>query len=203
MVGMWDATPMYSFGYIVPFVSAYLLWSRRDALARISPQPALSIGVPVVALGLGFSLAATWAASRLPSSSRSWSRCAVRSLILFGARFFRRSWMALAYLLLMVPFWDAFTEPLHLPFQRFSADLGVQMLRVVGIPAYHEGVMLYLPNITLEVARACSGVNYLVAVLALGVAARLPVPARTVAASRADSERRRRSRRFPTACALR
>ncbi|MEO5823861.1 MAG: exosortase C-terminal domain/associated protein EpsI, partial [Vicinamibacteraceae bacterium] len=81
----------------------------------------------------------------------------------------RQVWMALAYLLLIVPFWDALTEPLHLPFQQLSANLGVQMLHAVGVPAYREGTFLYLPNITLEVARACSGVNYLIAILALGV----------------------------------
>ncbi len=169
MVGMWDATPMYSFGYIVPFVSAYLFWSRRSALAHISPQPALSIGVPVVVLGLGFLFGGSLGAIQVAEQMAFLIALCGAVLILFGARFFKQIRVALAYLLLMVPFWDAFTEPLHLPFQRFSADLGVQMLQFVGIPAYHEGVMLYLPNITLEVARACSGVNYLVAVLALGV----------------------------------
>ena len=37
------------------------------------------------------------------------------TLLVFGLPTFRKTWVALAYLLLMVPFWDAFTEPLHLP----------------------------------------------------------------------------------------
>ena len=78
-------------------------------------------------------------------------------------------WFALAYLVLMVPFWEGLTEPLHLPFQQLSANLGIRMLHVVGIPSYREGLYLFLPNVTLEVARACSGVNYLVAILALGL----------------------------------
>ena len=45
----------------------------------------------------------------------------------------------------------------------------MKILQLVGVPAYHEGVTLHLPTITLEVARACSGVNYLIAVLALGL----------------------------------
>ncbi|MEO5821854.1 MAG: archaeosortase/exosortase family protein, partial [Vicinamibacteraceae bacterium] len=40
MKAMWDGTPMYSFGYIVPFVSAYLVWARRDALAATVARPA-------------------------------------------------------------------------------------------------------------------------------------------------------------------
>ncbi|MFN3682272.1 MAG: exosortase C-terminal domain/associated protein EpsI, partial [Nitrospira sp.] len=61
------------------------------------------------------------------------------------------------------------TEPLHLPFQRLSADLGVRLLNLFGIPVYQNGVFIYLPNITLEVAKSCSGVNYLIAVLATSI----------------------------------
>ena len=42
-------------------------------------------------------------------------------------------------------------------------------MQAVGIPAYREGTIIALPSLTLEVARACSGVNYLVAVLAFGL----------------------------------
>jgi EpsI family protein len=43
------------------------------------------------------------------------------------------------------------------------------VLAVLGVPVYLSGNLLHLPNITLEVARVCSGVNYLIAVLAVGV----------------------------------
>lgn len=81
----------------------------------------------------------------------------------------RTIWVALAYLLLIVPFWDGLTERLHAPFQRLSARIGVGLLQAVGIPVFQDGTFPYLPNLTLEVARACSGVNYLVAILALGI----------------------------------
>jgi EpsI family protein len=69
----------------------------------------------------------------------------------------------------MLPIWDFVTDPLHVPFQVVSANLGVMLLRGVGIPVFQDGVFIHLPNITLEVARACSGVNYLIAVLATSI----------------------------------
>ena len=42
-------------------------------------------------------------------------------------------------------------------------------MRVIGIPLFRDGTLITLPNLTLEVARECSGVNYLVAVLALAL----------------------------------
>ncbi len=90
-------------------------------------------------------------------------------LLVFGVSYVRVAWASLAYLLLMVPLWDAFTEPLHWPFQQRSAAIGVAVMQAIGIPAYREGTFITLPGLTLEVARACSGVNYLIAVLALGL----------------------------------
>ncbi len=133
------------------------------------PKPALVAGLLVVVLGLGLLVGGHLGGIQIAEQIALVIALCGAVLILFGVRFFKETWVALAYLLLMVPFWDAFTEPLHLPFQNFSANLGVKMLQLIGIPAYRENVLLYLPNVTLEVSRACSGVNYLVAVLALGV----------------------------------
>ena len=43
------------------------------------------------------------------------------------------------------------------------------MLSFVGVPVHRDGIILMLPTLTVEVARSCSGVNYLIAVLALGL----------------------------------
>jgi EpsI family protein len=169
MKAMWDNTPMYSFGYIVPAVSVFLIWSRRQQLATIDPRPAVLWGSAVALVTLALLLFGRVGGVLIAEQLAFVLALVAGVLLVFGTATLRAIWVALAYLLLMVPFWDAFTEPLHLPFQQLSATLGIRMLQTVGIPAYREGVMLYLPNITLEVARACSGVNYLVAILALGI----------------------------------
>lgn len=169
MKAMWDGTPMYSFGYIVPFVSAYLVWTRREALAAVVPAPAWIPGFAALAVAIGLLVGGHLGGVLIAQQLAVVVSLVAVVLLVWGRQALRLVWMALAYLLLVVPFWDAFTEPLHLPFQQLSANLGVQMLHLVGVPAHRDGVFLYLPNITLEVARACSGVNYLIAILALGV----------------------------------
>jgi EpsI family protein len=42
-------------------------------------------------------------------------------------------------------------------------------MQTIGVPVHRDGIHIALPNILLEVARECSGINYLVAVLALAV----------------------------------
>ncbi|HEY8550222.1 MAG TPA: exosortase W [Vicinamibacterales bacterium] len=169
LVGMWDRNPMYSYGYLVVPVSAYMLWARRSALYRAEHRPSFVLGgVALLAWGL------LMVAGRLGSVVLFEQLAMLVALVgivlvLYGVHMLRLVWAPLAYLLLMVPVWDVLTEPLHVPFQNLSAAIGVYLLQLLNIPAYREGTFITLPSIRLEVARACSGVNYLVAVVALGL----------------------------------
>jgi EpsI family protein len=169
MVRMWDGNPMYSYAYTVPPIALYLLWERRRELGRHAPRPAWIAGGIVLAAAL-FSLALGELAAIQVIQQLSFLVAIVGFvLVIFGATHLRIAAPALGYLLFMVPLWDAFTERLHWPFQNNSARLGVAILHAIGIPAYREGTIVALSNVTLEVARECSGVNYLVAVLALAL----------------------------------
>jgi exosortase/archaeosortase family protein len=69
----------------------------------------------------------------------------------------------------MIPVWDFATERLHYPFQQFAAATSAWLLNGLSVPVYRQDVYVHLPNITLEVAKVCSGVNYLIAVIAIGI----------------------------------
>jgi EpsI family protein len=168
MLQLWANSPMYSYAYLVPPISLYLLWSKRTVLAKLEPQPAWKLGTIALALWAVMLFAGRLAGIQVLQQLALIVAIVGAMLLVFGRRYARTSWAALAYLLLMVPIWDGFTEPLHEPFQDFSAALGGRMLQAVGVPVFREGTYLTLANVQLEVARACSGVNYLVAVLALG-----------------------------------
>jgi EpsI family protein len=169
LVRQWNGSPMYSYAFTVPLISLYVLWSRRDALASQEPKPARLVGGMVIAAGLLMLALAQVAAVQVVQQGSLLVVIVGLVLLLFGAGFLKVSAPAIGYLIFMIPVWDVFTEPLHWPFQNNSAELGVAILHAVGIPAYREGTVIALSNVTLEVARACSGVNYLVAVLALAL----------------------------------
>ena len=169
MVGMWNGSPMYSYGFTVPPVSAYLLWSRREAWRGLTPRPSWVAGGLVLMLAVAMTVAARASGMQVVEQLAFLVALTAAVLLLFGASYLRVTWASLAYLLLMIPIWDAFTEPLHEPFQQRSAAIGVSLLHLIGVPAYREGTFIALPNLQIEVARVCSGVNYLVAVVALGL----------------------------------
>jgi EpsI family protein len=169
MVRLWNGSPMYSYAFSVPIISGFILWTQRKAFLARTARPARLAGGAVIAAALLLNVLGAVAAIQVVQQLSFLVALTGAALFLFGTGWVALAAPALGYLLFMVPFWDTFTEPLHWPFQNNSAKLGVALLQTVGIPVYREGTTVALPNITLEVARACSGVNYLVAVLALAL----------------------------------
>ena len=169
LVSQWESNDAFSHGWLIAPMSAYIAWSRRDRLARAGVKPAIVSGalgllVAVLALQVGRVIGVL-------GIQQLAMLLAITSLVvlLLGWRALRALWFPIAYLLFMMPVWDVATERLHFPFQLLSAQLGTGFLRLFAVPVYLENNFIHLPNITLEVARVCSGVNYLIAILALAV----------------------------------
>ena len=166
----WRHNVMYSHGFLIPLISLYLVWTRRDELRRISYLP--KHGAAFVALGLGIVLVLVGHLAGIQiiqALSLIFSLTGMVMLI-FGVSSLKIFWFPIVYLLFMIPMWEEMvTGHLHLPFQKFSAANGITLLHLAGIPAYREGLFIKLPEMVLEVAKACSGVNHLIAVIAISI----------------------------------
>jgi len=90
-------------------------------------------------------------------------------LMLLGRAYLKALSFPITYLLLMIPFLEDLLDPLHWPFQLLTAKQGVTLLELIGIPALVEKQFIFLPHITLEVARVCSGINSLISIVAIGI----------------------------------
>jgi EpsI family protein len=169
LVQQWMTNDVYAHGFLIPFISAYLLYERRARLSDTNVEPDVVGGSVLLGLGLGLlllghigGLVSVAQASLLVSLTGT-------VLLVFGRKMLRQSWLALAYLIFMIPIWEFATGAFQGSFQLLSADIGTTLLRFVGIPVRHDGILLELPNVTLQVAEACSGVNFVVAILALSI----------------------------------
>jgi EpsI family protein len=91
-------------------------------------------------------------------------------LMLLGTQFLRALVLPLSYLIFMIPpFFDLLIQKIHWPLQLFSAVTASKMLSLLTIPVFQRANFLVLPSTTLEVAEACSGVRYLISIIALGI----------------------------------
>ncbi len=84
---------------------------------------------------------------------------------MLGEKLVRGLLFPLAYAVLLVPFGEELVPLL----QTLTAQISMVLLHLSGIPAVMEGVFITTPAGFFEVAEACSGVNFLVAMLAYAV----------------------------------
>lgn len=78
--------------------------------------------------------------------------------------------MPLGYLLLMVPLPYLVYDAVAFPLKQLVTGISVACLNGMGVVVLREGNILLFPNVTLEVADACSGIRSLTSLVALSIA---------------------------------
>ena len=167
MVEVWSTNPLFSYGFVIPVICAYVVWTRAELLRSIQPLPDYALGCAVTFAGAALLAVGQVGAVIALQGISLVVTLAGLVLLLFGRRIFAISWFPIAYLLVMVPIWHDPISRFQLPSQLLSARIAVAFLHLVGVPAMQQGTIITLPTLTLEVLRECSGVNQLVALLAM------------------------------------
>jgi len=173
MAADWARFPSQSHGFAVPALSAYLIWTRRDAIvspARDGGAAAAVAGLATLTLALLALVIGTLTGETfLARASLPVALLAV-VLVVGGPAVLGGVWIGLAYLFFMVPLPYLALKTLTYPSRVFDATATAAALHALGVPVLQDGVMLHLPNMTLEVAEECSSVPAIAALIALGVA---------------------------------
>ena len=161
------ARPEYSYGLIIPFIAAFLVWQRRDQIERM-PFNGSWAGF-VLAL-FGAALGAIGKLSALFTLEHYSVVITLYGLVLAltGWRVFRLLWVPLLILLFMVPLPDFLYQNFSAQLQLLSSKIGVWFIRLVGISVYLEGNVIDLGTYKLQVAEACSGLRYLFPLMTIG-----------------------------------
>ncbi|WP_459825598.1 exosortase A [Desulfomicrobium salsuginis] len=178
MVKQWAKDENYSHGFLVPFVSAYLAYMRREDLLAAKVRPCAA-GLAVVVAGLVILLLGWLATEYYTMRASLVVVIAGSTLYLLGWEVFRALLVPIAYLLLMVPLPYILYDAAAFPLKLFVTKVSVLALKFLGVVVWQEGNILMFPNVTLEVADACSGLRSIMSLLALGVAYAMVLHSRT------------------------
>ncbi|MEO0972329.1 MAG: exosortase A [Pseudomonadota bacterium] len=163
LVGTWWGSDTFAHGVAIYPISLYLVWRDRHRLAALVPAPALSALLPLGAFALLWSLGALAQVQLVQEAALVAMLIALVCLVL-GWAAARALWFPLAFTLFAVPFGDGLIPAL----MEFTATFTVNAVKLVGIPIYRDGMHFALPSGDFEVAKACSGIRYLIASTALG-----------------------------------
>lgn len=159
----WTNTTFGHCLFIAPVIG-WLVWQRRSGLALVRPQgwwPGLAL---VAAGSLGWLLgdAAGVALFRHAGLVLMLQGIAVSVL---GPNASRALLFPIAYMAFLVPFGDFLEGPL----QTITVAMVMPLLHLSGVPASVDGVLITTSNGYFEVAEACSGAKFVIAMVAFGV----------------------------------
>lgn len=166
IASIWWTSSTFGHCLLIPPIIAWLVWQRWPDLAGLNPRgwaPGLAI-VGVGGLGWLLGDAAGLALARHLALVLMLQGAAVA---LLGPKLLRALLFPLGYMLFMVPFGEELVPPL----QTVTARICMLLLGWAGVPAAIDGVFITVPSGYFEVAEACSGVNFLIAMIAFGALA--------------------------------
>lgn len=168
LAGEWYHDPNYSHGFLIPLISAFLLWKKRQILAGAEIGATGPGGLVILLVGMLLFVLANAAAEYF--TLRFSAIVVLFGLVwhLFGFAVIRVAWFELLFLVFMIPLPYVLYYALTFPMQLFATKATVAVLNLVGMSAVQQGNIIHLPGYSLEVAEACSGLRSLISLLALG-----------------------------------
>lgn len=168
MVHRWSSSDEFSHGFLVPLVSLFLLWRKREVI-RQTPLQVCRWGLLVLASGLLMQIASEWASVTFLKALAVPVALGGLACYLTGTQMMRVVLFPYLFLYFAVPWPDFAIETLSVPLQHFSAASSAMLLGLMGVPIEREGVHMWTPRFDVEVAVPCSGIRSMVAIL--GIAA--------------------------------
>lgn len=158
----WDSST-YNHVLLIPFILGWLISLRWREVVRIEPQawwPGLFAFAGAAFLWLLGSFAGLSLATQLGVVLMAQASV----LTLLGPKACAALLFPLAYMLFLVPAGDELIPAL----QTITAKISMALLDLSQVPAHIEGVFITTPGGYFEVAEACSGVKFLIAMIAYG-----------------------------------
>lgn len=157
----------YSHGFLVPLVTAFLIWQKRKKLTTISFEPSAS-GFILLVSGLILQLAGVVLEVYLVSLSSLLMIIFGITFYLFGRKVGKEVLPPLVFLIFMVPVPMFIINYISFPMRQFVTGAVVFTLDKLGLPVMQRGFEIIFPNALLSVDTPCGGLKSLITFLALG-----------------------------------
>ncbi len=166
MARQWWDISTYNHVLLIPAILAWLVWQRAPQLARLDPAawwPGLVLAAGAALLWL----LGAFAGLTIARQAGAVALLIAAALTLLGPRASAGLAFPLAYMGFLVPFGDELVPAL----QMVTAKITIALVHLSGVPAQIDGVFIDTPAGLFEVAEACSGVKFLIAMIAFGALA--------------------------------
>jgi exosortase len=160
LVRQWTDDPDMGHGFFVPVIAAAVAWHKRGQIAGKAAKPNWwGLGIMIWA---GFQLYIATLGAELFLARTSLVISIVGAVLLLGGKEYVRVFAFPLFLLLfMVPIPGVLYNQLTFPLQVLASKVAENAISLLQIPVIREGNVLILPQQTLNVVEACSGIRSL------------------------------------------
>jgi exosortase len=168
IVHSWS-TPDANHGPLIIAVVGYLIWIKRNELKSSHIKPSIVPGALIFAFGCVLLFFGKITATIVIQKIAILPSLVGAIWLLLGYRFVIILFLPVSYLILLTGFFEHLLGDHSIYLQRVSGWIAFYIYKMIGMPATLDSTILCLPHITMEIVQACSGVNHIIALLALAV----------------------------------
>jgi exosortase len=160
MVHQWWTDEDMSYGFIVPFVIAWIIWRERGRWRNLQVRPSMW-GFAVLAVAACLQIASTLGAG-LFAGSLAFVLSLAGLVLCFAGFGWLRAWaFPLLLTVFMLPKLAIVYNQITLPLQLLATRLAGGVLSTVGFMVVRDGNILNVAGHSISVVEACDGIRYL------------------------------------------
>ena len=167
MISWWMTREEYGHGFMIPLITGFLIWQKKDQLEYIEFTGSWT-GVIFVLFGVFVFFLAELASIYTVVQYAFLITVYGIALSFMGRSAFMIILAPLIILFFMIPLPNFLFNDLSAQLQLISSQLGVAVIRLLDISVFLEGNVIDLGIYKLQVVEACSGLNYLFPLMTLG-----------------------------------
>jgi exosortase len=166
----------FSYIPLIPAISGFLILSRRHSIFR-EAKPSPLLGSVVVGIGVSASILVIVFQNLITPERLSLQMFGIviiwwgLFIFCYGLQAAQKAMLPLGLLLFVIPPPELAAGAVVAFLQHASAILSYQLFRMIGVPALRDGMVISLPQLTIEVAPECSGIRSSMSLLIVTLAA--------------------------------
>jgi exosortase len=164
----WMEETRYSHGPMIPIISLYIVYQKKDAIKNITFHSA-NLGLLILFLACILFFISTRAQISFVQTYSMILFIVGVVWYIFGKDAFIKLWFPIFYLIFMVPFWAGGVNRLSNFLKTISSISSAKVFQFLGTSVFRDGVTLHFSKGVLEVADPCSGIQSLISLMAIGV----------------------------------
>ena len=168
MVKTWNLNgSYYTHGFLIPPISAWLVWSKRGEIAAIPTRPD-PVGYVLVGISGLMLCAGAFFGFRVFEQAAILPMLVGVLLVLLSRRHVILMAFPLAFLVFMVPIPASLTQSVAFSIKIIATEGAVLVVNLLGLPVLRQGSYIQFNSDQLLIGEVCGGLRSLIALLALG-----------------------------------